>query len=250
MRDATPIHVGTSGWHYPDWRGTFYPEDLPAGAWLPRYAQAFDAVEVDATFYRLPSEAAFRRWAEQVPAGFRFAVTAPRTITHFRRLRGAEAAVERFLGRARLLGPHLGPILWQLRPDMPVDLKLLRDFLTALPTDLTHAVEARHKSWFTEPVYDLLRDRGAPLVIWNAGELDSPAVLTGPVVYLRYHGAGPAIGYPPARVEADAARIAAWAERGHEVWAFFDNDLDGHAVRDAMLLRRALERYTRPLEPA
>lgn len=227
------IRVGTSGWHCAHWRGRFYPERLPTAAWLGFYAEHFDTVEIDATFYRLPDERTFERWAGQVPPGFRFAVKGPRTITHFRRLVGAEEAMERFLGRARLLGEHLGPILWQLSGELHVDLGRLRRFIAALPGDLVHAFEFRHPSWFAEPVYELLRAHDSPLVIWQAYDYDSPAVVTAPGVYLRYHGPG----YDPGRLALVAARARSWRDEGRAVWAFFNNDGEGRAVLDATTLR-------------
>src|SRR5262245_6153282 len=139
------VFVGTSGWIYKHWRGVVYPRDLPVGKWLRHYSAEFDTVEVNNSFYRLPSEKTFASWAEQVPPGFVFAVKASRYLTHLKKLREPEAPLDAFLGRARALGPHLGPVLYQL-PRWRCDVARLRHFLAALPGDLRHAVEFRDPS--------------------------------------------------------------------------------------------------------
>lgn len=236
------FHVGTSGWTYASWRGRFYPETLAQRRWLAHYASAFDCVEVNGSFYRLPQEATFRTWAETVPDGFRFAVKGSRYVTHFQRLSNAADSVERLTGRARALGDHLGPILWQLRPDMAVDLERLDGFLAVLPSDLQHVVEPRHASWFVEPVRERLAEANVGICAWERLGQEQVPEPTASFAYVRFHG--PTAKYGGTYVEELLApwveRMRAWHAAGRDVWAFFNNDIDGHAISDAQRLRGML----------
>ncbi len=242
------LHVGTSGWVYADWAGAFYPEDLPERRWLEHYQRRFRTVELNVTFYRLPREAVFEGWAERAPAGFRFAVKGPRLVTHRLRLRGASEIAATFLARARLLGEHLGPILWQLPPSLRRDDALLDRFLGGLPRGVVHAFEFRHADWFAEPVYRILRRRGAAFVIWHMHDRGSPVVVTGRDVYLRFHGA---TGLYRGRYARDllarwGERVRGWLEEEREVWAYFNNDIGAQAPEDA---RRLIEHASRRQRP-
>lgn len=232
------LHVGTSGWVYAEWAGRFYPEDLPERRWLEHYQRCLRTVELNVTFYRLPRESVFAGWAERAPAGFRFAVKAPRLVTHYRRLREVAGVVSTFLARARLLGDHLGPILWQLPASLGRDDDLLDGFVGSLPRDLVHAFEFRDLAWFAEPVYEVLRRHGAALVLWHMVDRASPVVDTGRHVYLRFHGtAGPYRGrYPKPQLARWASRVRGWLDEGREVWAYFNNDVDAQAPEDARRL--------------
>lgn len=236
------VHVGTSGWTYKHWRGVFYPEDVPQRRWLEHYQQHFSTVELNATFYRLPQEQTFRRWAERSPDGFRFAVKGSRLITHLKRLRDAEDAASTFLARARLLGEHLGPLLWQLPPSLARDAGLLRDFMGLLPYDLTHAFEFRHPSWFADATYDLLRERNCAFCMYQLQSDETPVLATAKCVYIRFHGTASKYGgrYPDAALRLWAERIGGFLDDGREVWAYFNNDAGGHAVADARRLRAAV----------
>ena len=233
------ILVGTSGWSYRHWRGVFYPEKLAGGEALSYYAARFATVEVNRTFYSLPEVATVERWRETARPGFTFAVKAPRTITHVKRLRRSGALLADFVTRMRGLGRALGPILFQLPDGLPRDTGLLRNFLDMLPRDLTYAFEFRDPSWLRDRVYDLLADREAAFCIYHLGDRETPPVVTAPFVYLRLHGLGTAYAGAYGREElqrwADACR--SWAADEFDVRVYFNNDLGGAAVRDAVTLR-------------
>ncbi len=237
------FRVGTSGWIYPHWRGVFYPERLRQAAWFEHYAQHFDTVEINYSFYRLPSPEAFDRWREQSPEAFLFAVKANRFLTHVRRLKGIEEPLDRFLGNARRLGPKLGPILWQLPPNWRPDLPRLEAFAALLPRDLVHAFEFRDPRWFIEPVRSVLEQHGLSLCVFDMPEHPCPVWATSPVVYMRFHGVAMVYGgqYGRNRLRAWARRIAGWLEEGRSVYAYFNNDALGYAVEDAKVLRELVE---------
>jgi uncharacterized protein YecE (DUF72 family) len=233
------LQIGTSGWTYPSWRGPFYPPGLPQRRWLAYYASAFTCVEINGSFYGLPKETTFRSWGEAVPAGFSFAVKGSRYVTHFKRLRDARDSVALVTGRARALGEHLGPILWQLRPDMEVDLARLDGFLDVLPADLKHVLEPRHPSWFVEAVEGRCAEAGVALASWEMLGHEQISAPTAPFVYVRFHGLTAKYGgsYGEAALAPWARRCREWLDDGREVWAFFNNDIDGHAIADARRLR-------------
>ncbi len=239
----TRYRIGTSGWVYPHWRGVLYPNGLPQSRWYARYAEAFDTVEVNTSFYRLPSEEAFDRWREQAPAGFLYAVKASRYITHVKRLKQVEEPLERFLARARRLGEKLGPILWQLPPNWNADPERLETFAALLPTDLVHAFEFRDPRWFVEPLQRILEQHNLAFCIFDMPGLPCPTWVTGNVVYLRFHGSGAVYGgmYGPDALRPWAANIRRWLDEGRTVYAYFNNDAFGCAVRDAQTLKHLLE---------
>ena len=242
-RAAPAIRIGTSGFIYDHWRGRYYaPSDR--GAELERYAGSFDTVELNVTFYRMPPSSTFRSWARRVPPDFVFAVKASRYLTHLRRLRDPREPVERLLDRARELGPHLGPILVQLPPDLELDLAALEATLDAFPPDIRVAVEPRHDSWFVEDLRRLLAERNAALCVADRRGPISPVWRTADWAYLRFH-AGRST---PRSCYADGA-LESWAERVESTWgrepagyAFFNNDGNGCALRDAAAFGRALDR--------
>jgi len=211
------VHVGTSGYNYEAWRGSFYPEDLSAKKMLAYYAGRFDTVEINYSFYRRPTEKILQGWAAQVPEGFRFALKAWQRITHQKRLRDCADLVEPFADAARTLGARLAPILYQLPPNLKADLPLLRDFLHQLPRDLRAAFEFRHASWFADGTYAALREAGAALCIAESEELQTPAVPTADFGYLRLR-----------RMDYDAAALAKWAEHARsypgEVYVYFKHE--------------------------
>ncbi|MCS7207788.1 MAG: DUF72 domain-containing protein [Dehalococcoidia bacterium] len=244
-----PLWIGTSGWHYPHWRGLFYPSDLSPSRWLAYYAQHFPTVELNAPFYRLPSERAVRSWAEGVPSGFRFAVKASRWITHIKRLAGgAELAL--FLERVRFLGKALGPILYQLPPTMRRDTQRLEGFLTRLPRDMCHAIEFRHPSWFCPEVYALLRRHGVALCLVDMVGFSSPREATGDFLYVRFHGTGGLYwgSYTEETLRGWAWDLQALSAGLRPIWAYFNNDAEAAAVHDALRLRALLE--GKPPHPA
>ena len=198
--------VGTSGFAYKPWKGKFYPARLPDKEMLPFYAERFDTVEINNTFYRMPADPVLARWREQVPEGFSFSIKAPRAITHHARLKQAGDAVAFLFERLESLGERLGPVLFQLPPNLKLDLPRLRDFLATLPGERRVAMEFRHLSWFDDAVFDALREHDAALCIAD-GELEgeAPFVSTASWGYLRLR----AVDY------TDEA-IGAWAERVRE----------------------------------
>jgi uncharacterized protein YecE (DUF72 family) len=237
------VRVGTSGWSYQHWRdGVFYPPDLPRGRELAYYCTIFDCVEINCSFYHTPRESALRAWREQVPRHFRFAYKASRTITHNRKLVQVEESVAFVLGRARLLGQRLGPILWQFPPRLRAQPERLANFLALLPRDLRHAFEFRHPSWFCEEIYALLRSYNACLVWADAPGYPLEWEVTADFVYARLHGHQVLYAslYTLEELKQWAERLAAALQTGRRVWVFFDNDACGYAPRNALQLRELL----------
>jgi uncharacterized protein YecE (DUF72 family) len=241
---ALPVHVGCSGWNYADWRGRFYPPGLPARRWLAHYATRFDTVEVNTTFYRLARPAAVAAWVAETPEDFLFAVKASRYLTHMRRLQDMERGVERlYAGIAPLVGsPKLGPVLWQLPANFHRDDDRLAFALARLPPG-RHCCEFRHPSWFAPPVYDLLREHAVALVYGDDPRRPFQALeLTAPWTFVRFHHGhrGRRGNYSEAELREWAARLRE-VRRHAEVFAYFNNDWEGFAPRNAKRLRRLLE---------
>jgi uncharacterized protein YecE (DUF72 family) len=239
------LRIGTSGYQYDDWRGLFYPKDLPKSAWFDHYTQRFDAVELNATFYRLPEAATFERWRDAAPQGFCYALKFSRYGTHLKRLKDPADTIGLFIERARLLGPKLGPILVQLPPRWHVDPERLAAFLDEAPRQYRWAVELRDSSWLCEDIYAVLRKHGAALCVHDRIERH-PRVRTADWVYLRFHGDEYTGSYSPQALSAAARRIRAHLADGHDVYAFFNNDIGGHAVRNAEDLRRYATTLRKP----
>ncbi|MBI4497435.1 MAG: DUF72 domain-containing protein [Chloroflexi bacterium] len=242
MTNTVRYWVGTSGWMYRHWRGRFYPEDLPPTRWLEYYTGRFSSLELNAPFYRLPTEAAIAGWRERAPAGFRYAVKASRLITHAQRLKGYDDALATFLASARLLGDRLGPVLFQLPPDLARNDPLLADFLALLPRDLRYAIEFRSRSWFDDTVFDLLRTHHVALCVHDWRQMVCPRITTTDFAYYRFHGP---TGYYGGRYGEAALRRWADALRGGEagvqdVYAYFNNDAHADAIEDAQTLQRLL----------
>jgi len=243
-RPASGVRVGCSGWNYRDWRGRFYPEGLPARAWLEHYATVFDTVEVNTTFYRLAKAEAVARWVRQTPPGFTFAVKASRYLTHMRRLTDMGRGLERLYAPLRPLvdAGRLGPLLWQLPPNFARDDERLSGWLDALPPG-QHALELRHASWFAPDVYAALRERNVALVTAHRKGLDLPLdVVTADFAFVRFHyGArGRRGNYGPSEPDAWAERVRALDRAQLDVFAFFNNDWEAFAPRNALALRERL----------
>ena len=184
------VLIGTSGYNYPEWRGSFYPPGFSATKMLPYYAEGFRTVEINYTFYRMPSAKTITGWDRETPAGFRFALKAPKRVTHVARLRNVDEPLRYFLDTARGLGPKLGPILFQLPPNFKKDLDRLGDLLAQLPADLRYAFEFRHPSWFADDVYARLGAVNAALCIADTGEGSPALVATADFGYLRLRDEG------------------------------------------------------------
>lgn len=240
------IRVGCSGWNYRDWRGTFYPADVPARRWLEVYAEHFDTVEVNTTFYRLASRDAVAHWVAQTPPGFVFAVKGSRYLTHMKRLRDTGPGVERFYERIEPLidAGRLGPVLWQLPATLTRDEDLLARFLDGLPPG-RHAVEFRDPSWFVGPVLDVLAARDAALVRADDRRRPLPAVASpASWSYVRWHYGhrGRDGNYGPSELDAWAEVLRRRAAQGADVFAYFNNDWSAYAPRNAAGLLERLHR--------
>jgi uncharacterized protein YecE (DUF72 family) len=237
--------IGTSGWQYRDWKERFYPKDIPQKQWLAYYCERFPTVEINNSFYIQPKEKSWETWRDTAPEGFRFAVKAHRYLTHRKRLKDCEDSLERVATSARRLKSRLGPVLFQLPPYFKRSeehAKRLEDFLILLPRDLQCAFEFRGKSWFGEETLAQLRRRRAAFCSYDMPEVDCPLVATADFAYIRFHGTG-------ARYRGNYTdrMLAGWAERLRElardvddVYAYFNNDAMGHAVKNAMTLRKML----------
>jgi uncharacterized protein YecE (DUF72 family) len=239
-----PVRIGCSGWNYADWRGRLYPEGLGAGRWLERYAEVFDTVEVNSTFYRLARPDAVRRWLEQTPDDFVFAVKASRYLTHVRRLRQMPDGVERFYEAIEPLArsPKMGPVLWQLPANFRRDDERLAQALEALPEG-KHCFEFRHESWFTREVYALLRSHGVALVIGDDPERPFQThEITTDWTYVRFHRGrrGRRGNYSRSELDEWVERIRLWKRR-RAVFAYFNNDWKGFAVANARYVLRRLD---------
>jgi uncharacterized protein YecE (DUF72 family) len=233
------VLVGTSGWQYDDWRGRFYPKDLPKSEWLRYFSEAFPTVEVNNTFYQLPKEETFVAWREASADGFLVTVKASRYITHLRRLRDCRDPVRLLWSRCRRLGKKLGPVLFQLPPNFKADVDLLRAFLRLLPKSMRPAFEFRHPSWENEETHRALDEAGCALVLADRPRARLPNVVTGGWSYIRFHqGSLVGPGYSRAKLRRWADRIADMPTR--DTFVYFNNDTGGAAVRDAMTLRELL----------
>ncbi len=235
--------IGCSGWNYTDWRGPFYPPREPQRRWLELYAERFDTVEVNTTFYRLPRRDAVARWVEQTPDGFTFAVKASRYLTHIKRLTDLEQGVARFYERIEPLidAGRLGPVLWQLPGNFVRDDGRLHAWLEALPDGL-HTIEFRHESWFASPVMRALREHGVALTIGDHPERGfQTRAATAPWRFVRFHygSRGRGGNYSATELEQWTRRIAQWRRR-QAVWAYFNNDWRALAPANAAVLARRL----------
>ena len=242
------VWVGTSGFVYPHWRRIFYPEDLPARAWLEHYAKVFRTCELNATFYRLPAPGVVDGWRDRTPRGFLFACKGSRYLTHLKRLKEPAEGLTRYFDVLGRLGPKLGPVLWQLPPGMKPDLARLEDFLAQLPEGVRHAIELRSEGWYTDEVAGLLDRRGAAFCEHDLVARRPPR-LTGGWRYLRFHGTS---GKYAGRYGRRALRPVA-EDLGRfpgDAYAYFNNDTCGAAVVDALDLLELLgEGVARPPAP-
>jgi uncharacterized protein YecE (DUF72 family) len=242
---AHEIRVGCSGWNYASWKQEFY-EGRPPRSWLEHYARHFDTVEVNNTFYRLPNRDAVANWERTAPPGFLFAVKASRYLTHIKRLRDLGTGLDRFSERLEPLreSPKLGPILWQLPPTFARDDERLAAALRGLPGGQRHCIEFRHASWFADDVYALLRAHDVALVIGDRPEVSTfqAQVFTAPWTFVRFHygSRGRRGNYSERELQEWAERFLRWRE-DVEVFAYFNNDWEVFAVRNALRMKRLLD---------
>jgi uncharacterized protein YecE (DUF72 family) len=242
------VRVGCSGWSYKDWRGIVYPQAVPQRLWFEHYQQLFDTVELNSTFYRLPTTTAVESWAAAAHPGFVYSVKLGAFGSHRMKLRDAASWMPNHLDRVGRLGEHLGPNLVQLPPRWKRNAERLDEFLTVAPATLRWAVELREPSWLHDDVFDVLRRHHAALCVHDL-LADHPFELTADWTYVRFHGPDalrrPYHGsYGRERLSAWAERLGALADAGHDVYAYFNNDWFGHAVTDAVHLREAIAART------
>jgi uncharacterized protein YecE (DUF72 family) len=234
-------YIGTSGWHYDHWREEFYPTGLPKSGWLEFYSKHFSTVELNNSFYRLPSEKAFANWRDSSPGAFVFAVKVSRFITHIKRLKDTAEPVANFIARARLLDEKLGPLLYQLPGSMKRDYQVLEEFLKTLPENSCNVFEFRDDSWFDSGIFELLRHYNAGFCIYDMPDLTTPVITTSDFAYVRFHGSRQLYSscYSEKELEDWALQIKE-LEVG-KVYAYFNNDAGGFAIGNALMLRHLLE---------
>lgn len=243
---ATPgrVRIGTSGWVYPHWNGVFYPASVRVKDRFAHYAERFDTVEINGSFYRLPSEQAVEAWAAQAPDDFVYAWKASRFITQAKKLKDAADPLKLVYGRMLPLAHHLGPALFQLPPQLRLNFERLASFLPLLPHGHRNTIEFRHPSWYAPEVMRLLAEHDVALCISDHHDAPAPWEATASFVYVRAHGPGGhcAGRYDDAELDRWAAAIAGWRDEGRDVYAYFDNDIGVAAPVDAAALKARLAR--------
>ncbi len=235
--------VGTSGWHYEHWRGLYYPEELAKPKWLQFYSKQFNTVELNNSFYHLPTEKAFITWRESAPENFVFAVKVSRFITHIKKLRNIGSALDNFLSRACLLQNKLGPLLYQLPPSMKRNDMVLESFLYSLPQGYRHVFEFRHESWIDEAVFGVLRRHKVGLCVFDMPGFTCPLVATSDFAYIRFHGSGDmyASCYSDEELSQWAKKIARLGKEVEAVYIYFNNDAEAFAVKNALTIAGYLQ---------
>ncbi|MGJ3246903.1 MAG: DUF72 domain-containing protein [Elainellaceae cyanobacterium] len=242
MNRMNRIRIGTSGWHYPHWSGSFYPENIATEHWLDYYAEHFHTAEINNSFYQLPAKTTFEHWRASVPSDFTFAVKASSYITHRKKLNDPEESVQNFFERVQILGDQTGPILFQLPPRWHCNLERLAAFLNVLPTEYRYTFEFRDRTWLIPETYELLANHNAALCIYDWGGERSPTEVTADFIYLRLHGPkAPYQGeYSTQALAGWAGAFSTWARQGKDVYCYFDADEKGIAPNDAQRLIKML----------
>ena len=231
------VHVGTSGYNFPEWKGTFYPAKFSESKMLEYYAQRLSTVEVNYTFYRMPNPKAVAGWDAVTPAGFTFVLKAPQRITHIARLKDIDDPLRYFLEVARKLGKKLGPILFQLPPNFKKDVARLGDLLTQFPPDIRCAWEFRHESWFADDVYEVLRTGNAALCVADTEEGNTPLVATADFGYFRLRDEG----YSKKDLEQWAAKVRELGKGWKDAFVFFKHEESGIGPKLAQQFVELLE---------
>ena len=239
------LRIGTSGWYYSHWQGKFYPENLPKSEWLAYYAKQFDTVEINNTFYHLPQEQSLKNWCKIAPENFLFAVKANRYITHIKKLKNTKDELKRFFERVKLLKNHLGPVLYQLPPTLRKNLDKLGSFLKLLPKKHRAVFEFRNESWYEDDTYTLLDDFNAGFCIHDIGGRQTPKVITGKIIYIRFHGTTGR--YAGSYTDEKLAEWVNWIRENHckaaAVYAYFNNDVSGHAIDNASTIKSLIQHF-------
>ena len=244
---AERIRIGCSGWVYKHWRGIFYPEGLPQKRWFDRYAEEFDTVEINNSFYRLPSGDTFDKWRKQAPPGFCSAVKATRYLTQAKKLKECEEPLERMMAAVRCLGDRLGPMLYQLPPGMKRNLERLESFLEILPKDVISVFEFRNADWYVPETYALLDRYGASFCIHDMPGSKTERIAVGPIAYVRFHGGeGKYWGrYSDEGLLGWTDWLLQQTRSGKSCWCYFNNDIHGHAIDDARTLKSMIGQIDR-----
>jgi uncharacterized protein YecE (DUF72 family) len=238
---AGDIRIGCSGWSYPHWRKRFYPDKMPAREHLAYYAQHFNTVELNNSFYRQPPRERFVAWGKQAPPGFLFAVKGSRYVTHIKRLAVEPKSIELVVDAARGLGNKLGPILFQLQANFHLDLERLERFVGMLPTDVRFTLEFRHDSWLAPAVFDLLRAHRIALCIPDHPKMPKSLEITCDFTYIRMHLPASGLGYGERALQPWADRVREWRNQKIGVFVYFNNDMEGHAIKDAKTLSALIQ---------
>lgn len=233
------VYIGTSGWHYKHWMGKFYPTGLKPKEQLPYYLTFFDTVEINNSFYRLPSRETFQNWYVDTPSQFLFSVKASRYITHMKKLSEPEDALELFLSHAGELEEKLGTVLFQLPPGWRINSERFDNFVKVLPGDTRYVFEFRNASWYTEDIYAILSNHNCAFCIYELGGHTSPMVVTADFVYVRLHGPGNKYqgNYNIGLLKKWASQVMHWKEEGRDVYVYFDNDQEAFAAFNAMTFK-------------
>ncbi len=240
------LHIGLSGWSYPEWKGTFYPEKMKSTDWLGFYARAFDTVEINSSFYRLPKLQTLENWADKVPANFKFCAKMSRYLTHIKRLKEPEEPLQRFFSVFAHVKKQLGPLLVQLPGSLAFDMEVAVHFFELLKRDYSEyqfAVEARHETWTQTEATRLLEEYNIAWVISQAGTgFPYRELITGDNIYIRLHGPEKlyASSYPDETLQYFADKIKAWQKEGHNIWAYFNNTWGGYALDNIKTLEEML----------
>lgn len=237
------IHIGTSGWSYNHWKGPFYPADLRNDQMLDYYAQHFKDVEINTSFYHLPSKETLHHWHDDTANDFLFSAKASRYITHMKKLKDPHDNVPTFLERISLLGDKLGPILFQLPPHWHFNAERLEAFLSSLNSKFRYTFEFRDHSWLNKTCFDLLSRYDVALCIYELDGFISPKTITSDLIYVRLHGPAGAYqgNYDTRTLTGWAKDFSTWLNQGKEVFCYFDNDQIGYAAQNAMQLQAMLD---------
>ncbi len=241
------IRIGCSGWNYRHWRELFYPKGLPQRLWFDFYAEHFDTVEINNSFYRLPKAETFEKWRDQAPPGFCYAVKANRFLTQAKKLKDCAEPLARMMPPFRALGDRLGPILYQLPPRFRINLERLAEFLELAPKDVTNVFEFRDPSWYEDETYALLEKHGASFCVHDMKGSATERIAVGPAAYVRFHGG---VGKYWGRYSDEA--LLSWtdwlveqARAGRTCWCYFNNDIHAHAIHDAQTLKAMVAQAVR-----
>lgn len=236
---AEKINVGTSGWSYDDWKGKFYPADIPKTRWFEYYSRHFDTVELNSTFYHLPKPKTVQNWKGKTPAGFNYAVKASRYITHTKRLKDCSEPVERFFSLIKPLKPKTSAVLYQLPPSFKINLERLESFVKVLPGGYNHIFEFRNKTWYCEETYNLLDKLGLGFCTHDMQELESPKLTTAGLLYVRFHG--PEGKYRGSYSTQKLSAFAKWIKQNSrdikQGFVYFNNDYEANAPKNASYLK-------------